>query len=223
MTIDEVTVSSHGTPGGLANYSIGQTVHGAALFIDVRKSSQIVDFVERHHGPGAATSLFMNFLVGVMSTIDGPAVYESGPSGDAVLALFVGETCASDAIDAALRAIEYLSTDFLKANRHHLTCLGNCGVRECPTPSAFRVGAGVDNGAVTSARVHVGKHESVQLVGACISFASKLSGAAPPNTVAVSTGTFHQFPALAKDYRWESREMVVGNNERMVMLVDPSR
>ncbi len=219
MTADGITVDS----SRISDYGIGHTVRGTALFIDVRKSSQIIDFVERHYGPEAATALFMNFLVGVMTTIDGPTVYESGPSGDAVLALFTGTASASDAIDAAGRAIEFLRTEFLADNRHYLTCTGTCDMRECPSPRTFEVGAGVDHGMVTSARIQVGRHDSVQLVGACISFASKLSGAVPPNTIAVSIGTFHRFPTLAKNYVCESHEMTVGNVDRPVVLVDPPR
>lgn len=223
MTAEATTTEPHRMTDEQARYEIGSTVRGAALFVDVRKSSQIIDFVERHHGPEASATLFMSFLVGVMSTIDGPTVYQIGPSGDAVLALFTGRTCASDAIDAAGRAIDFLRGDaFLSANQHYLTCTGSCGMRECPRPPAFQVGAGVDDGAVTPAHIQVCGHDSQQLVGACISFASKLSGATPPNTIAVSAGTFYRTPELAQRYEWESRQITVGNVERLVMLVGPS-
>lgn len=223
MTAEATADPAPPVPGRGADYQILRTVHGAALFVDVRKSSQIIDFVERHFGPEGATALFMNFLAGVMSSIDGPTVWENGPSGDAVLAVFTGEACASDAVDAAGRAIDFVRNDFLRDNGHYLTCTGSCGLRECPGAPAFQAGAGVDDGVVTSARIQVGRHDSVQLVGACINFASKLSGAAPPNTIAVSTGMFHRVPALAENYFWEAREMVVGKIRRRVVLVDPPR
>lgn len=223
MTADATATESYPMTGGQAHYEIGHTLRGAALFIDVRQSSQITNFVEEHYGPEAATALFMNFLVGVMSAVDSPNVYECGPSGDAVLAVFSGDTCVSDAIDAGGRAIRFMRTDFLRDNRHYLTCVGTCGKRDCRIPPTFQVGAGVDHGVVTPARIHVGKHDSTQLVGACISFASKLSGAAPPNTIAVGTSTFHVEPLLETRCVWKQREMTVGNFNRLVVLVDPPK
>lgn len=206
---------------GGPQFTLGRTTHGTTLFIDVRKSSQITNFVEEHYGPEAATALFMKFLIGVMSIINGPNIYECGPSGDAVLAVFTGDTSVSDAIDAAGSAINFVRTDFVRDNRNYLACMGTCGKRDCVLPPPFQVGAGVDRGVVTPARIQVGTHDSTQLVGACISFASKLSGAAPPNTTAVSTSTFHFDPLLETRCTWSHREMIVGNIKRQVVLVDP--
>lgn len=222
MTADASATESYRVTDPRAHYEIGETVRGAALFIDVRQSSQITNFVEEHYGPEAATALFMNFLVGVMSVVDGPDVYECGPSGDAVLAVFSGRTCVSDAIDAAGRAIAFMRTEFLRDNKDYLNCLGICGKRDCRIPPTFQVGVGIDHGVVTPARIHVGKHDSTQLVGACISFASKLSGAAPPNTIAISPSTFHLDPLLETRYAWKHRVMTVGNFNRPVVLVDPT-
>lgn len=221
MTAETTATELYRMAGRQARFTIGQSRHGAALFIDVRKSSQITNFVEEHYGPEAATALFMNFLIGVMSTIDSPSIYECGPSGDAVLAVFTGDTCVSDAISAAGRAVNFMRTEFQRDNKNYLTCLGTCGKRDCVIPPPFQVGAGVDHGVVTTARIHVGTHDSTQLVGACISFASKLSGAAPPNTIAVSTSTFHFEPLLETRCVWNHRELIVGNIKRQVVLVDP--
>lgn len=205
----------------LFDYETGRTLRGSALFIDVRKSSRIIDFVERHHGAKAATALFMNFLVGAMEIIDGPTVYECSPSGDAVLALFVGDDRKSDAIDAARRVLAFVRNEFLRENRKYLTCRGECGLRQCPAFLPFQVGAGIDDGDVTAAMVYAGKHSSRQLVGGCVSFASKLSGAAPPDSIVVSTGMFHREPLLADRYPWKNHAAVVGNVDSRIVLIDP--
>src|SRR5262245_51200270 len=114
------------------SYRLGETVRASALFVDVRRSSKIIDFVEKHHGAQDATALFMEFLVGAMALVDGPTVYECSPSGDAVLAVFTGEDRKSDAIEAARRVLTFVCTDFNRDNRKYLTCMGECGDRECP-------------------------------------------------------------------------------------------
>ena len=201
-------------------YQVGATITGSALFIDVRKSSRIIDFVERHHGPEAATHLFMNFLVGVMAVVDGPAVDECSPSGDAVLALFTGAARKSEAIDAAHRALAFVRFEFARENKKYLTCTGQCERRDCPVVE-FQVGIGLDDGEVTDAVVAAGRHRSRQLVGACISFASKLSGAAPPDSIVVSTSMSHREHALADKYRWKHDHVLVGTKATRVVLIPP--
>jgi class 3 adenylate cyclase len=201
------------------HFEVGPAFVGTTLFIDVRKSTKIVDFVEQHHGPQAAATLFMRFLVGTMAAVDGPTVYRSGPSGDAVLTIFNGDTRKSDAIDAARRALAFVRYDFMKENRQYLTCTGQCGQRECPVVE-FHVGAGLDDGQMTVSRLSVGQHESRELVGGCVSFAAKLSGAAPLDGIVVSAVMAHDEPELVGKYRgmWSSVE--VGNTCSTVVLID---
>jgi class 3 adenylate cyclase len=77
--------------------------------------------------------------------------------------------------------------DFMRDNRRYLTCTGQCGQRECPVVE-FHVGAGLDDGPVTAAQISIGSH-SRQLVGGCVGFASKLSGAAPLDSIVVSAAS----------------------------------
>src|SRR6266496_6073341 len=103
MTIQEVRPTRHPTAELDTALLALRTVEGTALFIDARASSQIVYFVETHHGSQAAAQVFTGFLAGCMHRITGSSVRECRPSGDAVLAIFTGPARVRDALDAAWR------------------------------------------------------------------------------------------------------------------------
>jgi len=64
MTIQEVRPIRHPTAELDTALLALRTVEGTALFIDARASSQIVYFVETHHGSQAAAQVFTGFLAG---------------------------------------------------------------------------------------------------------------------------------------------------------------
>src|SRR5437016_3002192 len=78
---------------------------GAALFIDVRRSSEIVRHIERHHGSGNAADFFMRYLTGCMQAVTSQTEARCQPSGDAVLAVIEGPDRVTRAIKAAAAAI----------------------------------------------------------------------------------------------------------------------
>jgi hypothetical protein len=193
-------------PGLLAD--VGEEhvlVDGTALFVDVRRSSVVVEFVERHHGFRAAAVLFQDFLRGAMARIDRPSVVECQPSGDAVLALFAGPTRTADAVRAARDVVSFVRDDLGRRHAALLRCdaPAACGRRECDALE-FDVGIGVDDGRVSVVPVRVGTWSSAELVGTCVSYASKLSGVGPAGHVAmverVHSGLAESHPAAER--RW---------------------
>jgi class 3 adenylate cyclase len=206
-----------------AGYEVLRRVEGAALFLDVRGSSRIVDFIERHHGPDEATALFMRFLSGCLERIDGPSVDWCAPSGDAVLATFTGPRRIRDAVDAAWRAVRFVQVDFTPRNQPYLSCDGDCDARRCPGRLRFDVGAGIDDGIITVTRLPGAWGHREELVGSCVSIASKLSGRVrPPNSIGVIERAY-QRGQLSSDAKhlWRTRISRIGGRYRRIMLTGP--
>jgi class 3 adenylate cyclase len=193
------------------------------MFVDVRRSSQIVQFVERHHSPEASAELFMKFLVGAMRAVDGLTTTWCEPSGDAVLAVFVGPTSTVDAVNAAARVISFVRGDFIRDNHRYLTCDRRCGVPGCLGSPPFTVRAGIDIGPITVAAIDVGDHQGKELVGACVSIASKLSGAVrSDDVIGVSKAAFEPQRAMLTDgRRWRTRTVRTGGRRLGVVITNP--
>jgi class 3 adenylate cyclase len=216
-------VPEHLTTQSDSGYRIIRSFAGTALFVDVRKSSQIVQFVELHQSPQASAELFMDFLIGAMRAVDGPTVAWCVPSGDAVLAIFTGHTSTLDAVNAATRVISFVQGEFARDNHRYLTCDGRCGQLDCPGSLRLTVGAGIDVGSITVAAVDTGRHRGNELVGACISMACKLSGAVDSqNIIGISTTAFGRERDLLTDGRpWRTRTVRVGGRWQSVVITKP--
>jgi class 3 adenylate cyclase len=206
---------------------ITRTVECAVLFIDVRKSSEIVRFVERHHGSTAAAELFTGFLAGSMQHVARSSTQECRPSGDAVLATFIGRRRVQDSVQAALDAIRFVHDEINVTYRRHLTCPGGCGDPGCPGALRFDVGAGIDDGVITVSSLPGQGLPQEQLTGSCVSLAAKLSDAArPPDYIAMAAHVYQrERPPCTSSYEWRQQVAVVASEQRIVMLarrVNPS-
>jgi class 3 adenylate cyclase len=202
-------------------HEVAETVEGTALLVDVRRSSQIIEFVQSHHGADDAAKLVMRFLGGVMEVVERYGAYECAPSGDAVLALFTGEKRKSDAIDAACAAMSFVRHDFSVLNQEYLTCRGQCGDQNCVGSLPFEVGAGIDDGQITVMRLVTPCHASRQLVGVPINSAAKLSGAEPPGSIMADVDMFLWDEQLRASYRWRLDKVTVRGLEREAVLIEP--
>lgn len=197
-----------------------RTVQCAALFVDVRSSSQIVLFVERHHGPEAVAELFNGFLVGCMRHVRRPSIRECRPSGDAVLATFTGRRRVTDSVNAAFDAIRFVHDEVNVMYRELLTCPGECGNMGCPGTMRLDVGAGIDDGVITVSNLPGQGLPHEELAGRCVSFASKLSDAArDPYYIAISSRVYQQErPLCAGSYEWRQQTATIGAEERTIVL-----
>jgi class 3 adenylate cyclase len=206
-------------------YAVLHSLEGAALFIDVRRSSQIVTFVERHLGIDQAASLFMRFLTGTMEAINGPTMTTCRPNGDAVLATFTGKARVCDAVDAAARAINFVHKEFNADNQRLLSCNGGCGFYRCPGLLRFDVGAGIDAGFIAVSQMSSPSWHHEELVSSCINVSSKLSGrVSSPLSVAITLDAYRQAaPGQLSNYQWHQRIMKIAGQYRRVQLTDPRR
>jgi class 3 adenylate cyclase len=220
-----VQVRDPGQRGLSSDYEVLHSLEGASLFIDVRRSSQIVTFVERHLGIDQAASLFMRFLTGTMQAISGPTVTALRPNGDAVLATFTGTTRVCDAVDAAARAVNFVHQEFNADNRQFLTCDRGCGLYRCPGKLRFDVGAGIDAGFIAVSQMSSPSWHHEELVSSCINVSSKLSGrVCSPLPVAITLDAYRQAaPGQLGDYQWHHRIMKIAGQYRRVLLTDPRR
>jgi class 3 adenylate cyclase len=209
--------------------------YGTALFVDVRRSSQIVQHIERHNGldgPGLAAELFMQYLAGCMAAITDKTDAKCQPSGDAVLAVFEGRNRLSEAIESATAAIRFVEDTFEPRNGELLSCNGNCRSRHghgkgrrhgCDT-KRFQVGVGIDVGYITESSLSSNYGASQELVGSCVSLAAKLSGwARSSNAIALRRRTYRnaRHNRQLTLYRWRRHRMKVGGRKMKIIVTHP--
>jgi hypothetical protein len=211
--------------------------HGTALFIDVRRSSQIVRHIERHHGSGSAAQFFMRYLTGCMEAVNRETDAKCQPSGDAVLAIIEGQDRISRAIKAATAAIRFVESTFEPKSQELLSCNGRCrhgyhrnGYRESHQPACrtmrFEVGVGVYDGVITESNLTSNYGDSQELVGSCVSLAAKLSGYRQrTNAIVLTRRTFCKATNRdeLRDYRWHYRLMKAGGRYRRIMIACPPK
>jgi hypothetical protein len=204
---------------------------GAALFIDVRRSSQIVRHIERHHGSGNAAEFFMRYLTGCMEAVTSQTEAKCQPSGDAVLAIIEGPDRVSRAVKAAVAAIKFVESTFGQENQELLACNGRCrhgfhrSRRHVCRKMRFEVGVGIDDGVITESSLSSNYGDSQELVGSCVSVAAKLSGCTQQaNAVALTRQTYRNFDRDELHvYRWHRRIKKFGGRRRRIMIAHPSK
>jgi len=148
-----------------------------ALFADMRGSTGIVEFVERHHGLDAAAELFQTFLsqcVRLVEDIDGAEVHLRG---DGVLILFSGADRVQDAVEYTRRLRRMVDDPPPELIRHLSCSCTACPVCGEQTPLSLEIRCGIDAGPVARFKVQTLRDTVEELVGSCISVAAKLSGA----------------------------------------------
>lgn len=148
-----------------------------ALFADMRGSTGIVEFVERHHGLNAAAELFQVFLsqcVRLVEDINGAEVHLRG---DGVLILFSGADRVQDAVEYTRRLRRMVDDPPPELIRHLSCSCTACPVCGEETSLALEVRCGIDAGPVARFKVQTLRDTVEELVGSCISVAAKLSGA----------------------------------------------
>jgi class 3 adenylate cyclase len=203
---------------------------GTALFIDVRRSSEIVRHIERHHGAGSAAVFFMRYLTGCMEAVTSQTEAKCQPSGDAVLAIIEGQDRVSRAMKAAAAAIRFVESTFEPENRDLLSCNGRCrrGFHSSHRHSChtmhFEVGIGVDDGIITESSLSSNYGDSQELVGSCVSLAAKLSDyRKAANAVALTSQTYRNVnrDQLLFDRR-HRHIMKLGGQYRIIRVAHPS-
>ncbi len=209
---------------------------GTALFIDVRRSSEIVRHIEQHHGAERAADFFMRYLSGCMLAVTSQIEAKCQPSGDAVLAVIEGPDRVTRAIKAAEAAIQYIESTFEPENQELLSCNGRCRRgfhrtrrHDCQT-MRFQVGAGVDDGIITESSLTSDYGSSQELVGSCVSLAAKLSGCKlsgytqPTNAVVLTRQTYRKANRDdVKAYRWRRSVTKLSGRYRNIMIAHPYR
>lgn len=230
-------ISQHLDENNIFRSGKSRTFYGAALFVDVRRSSQIVQHIERHNGldgPNRATDFFMRYLTGCMAAIASQTNAKCQPSGDAVLAVIEGHDRIRDAIKSATAAIRFAEDIFEPENKGLLSCNGNCrgqhghnrGWRHECDPIHFEVGVGIDVGYITESPLSSNYGDSQELVGSCVSCAAKLSGwAHPPNAIALTRRTYRtaKLDQLTA-YHWRHRRTKLrGRDMKKIVVAHPSR
>jgi len=196
-----------------------------ALFVDVRASSKIVRYVENHHGPDAAADVFTSYLTGCIQAITSVSDAECQPSGDAVLAIISGQEDKRilQAVEAAEAAIRFITETFEPKNKHLLAHRKDCKLW-CPGPTRFEVVAGIDDGAITRSDVSSSSGDTTEFVGACVSFAAKLSDRVrPANAIGITADAFERGDIKqSTGYRWRSRLVKLGGKSRHMLVAVPS-
>jgi class 3 adenylate cyclase len=200
-------------------------MHVAVLFVDVRASSQIVRYVEKHHSPEIAAELFTSYLMGCMQAIIDASGAECQPSGDAVLAIVPGEEQERvlRAVEAAAAAIRFITKTFEPQNRHLLERRKGRKLW-CPGPMRFKVAAGIDDGIITKSNVSSSNGDSTELVGGCVSIAAKLSDRVrPANAIGITSDAYYRGRLeRSSKYKWRNRIARLGGKFRHVFIAVPS-
>jgi class 3 adenylate cyclase len=220
-----VCLPSVESPGESGSALPRQHVNAAILFVDVRASSQIVRYVERHHSPEVAAELFTSYLTGCMQVIIDASGAECQPSGDAVLAVISGEEREriARAVEAAEAAIRFITKTFEPRNRSLLARKKGCKLWR-PGLMRFEVVAGIDDGIITKSNVSSSMGDSTELVGGCVSIAAKLSDrVGPANAIGITADAYYRgnLEGLAK-YKWRNRITKLGGKFRHVLITVPS-
>lgn len=205
-------------------YGAPRLFEGSVVFVDVRRSSEIVSHVEKSFGLECAAEFFMRYLAGCMTAITSVTPAHCQPSGDAVLAVIEGPDRVRRAVDAASAAIRFVSDKFERENRNLLSSGPDPG-RWRHHKLRFEVGAGIADGIITESILSTGQGESPELVGSCVSLAAKLSGwAQPPNSVAITYDAFRDSKlGDTPIYRWTHRVMKLGGRHRHIVVTRPPR
>lgn len=204
---------------------------GTALFIDVRRSSEIVRYIERHHGSEVAADFFMQYLTGCMEAVTSQTEAKCQPSGDAVLAVIEGQDRIFRAMKAAAAAIRFVEHTFEPESREFLSCNGRCrhGFHRnrrhgCQT-MRFEVGIGIDDGEITESSLSSNYGDSRELVGSCVSLAAKLSDCKKAtNAIALTSQTYRD--ANRDELLVQRRHrhiMKLGGRRRIIRVVHPVR
>lgn len=199
----------------------------SVLFVDVRRSTELLSHLEMHFGPLRAGDFFNRFLSGCMEAIVGVTPAQCERSGDGVLTTIEGPDRMRRAVDAASAAIRFARDVFDPENSELLAGVPRRGPWRAPRRHKvrFAVGAGIDQGVITESLASSSRGKAPELMASYINVAVKLSGwARPSNSIAITYQAFRDAKLDGTSaYRWKHRIMKLGGRYRHIVITRPPR
>lgn len=216
-----VAASSARLPHDEAAFEHVRGFDGAVLFVDARRSLEILDYVREHAGRAAASDLFMRFLANTAQVMTATSGARCLPRGDAVLATVDGPQSTWRALQAALAAMEYVTYRFEPEYRKRFSCDTSCENPGCTGAPTFEVRAGIAVDYIDEYRLSAADGEPSELQASAVSVAAKLTKRVrPPYSIAITRDAYDQLdPDQAARFDWSNRNVKLGNRYRAVLVM----
>lgn len=155
-------------------------LEAVTLFIDVRQSSDITNAFRRQ----TAAKMMKAYFSGAVKIINAQNGYVRSFNGDGMLAIFMGDARADNAVRAAMKLRWFvnniLEVKFRKYFANNTTALGGA--------LNFSIGCGIDEGTIYAVRVGIKGTNDVAWVGRCTNTSAKLS--AVTDAVAITRSVY---------------------------------
>jgi len=178
-------------------------ITAAALFIDLRQSSDITNAFRRQ----TAAKMLKSYFDGCVRLVNHNSGFVRSFNGDGLLALFVGDQRSDNAVKAAMQT-KWFVQEILwpKFNGYFAANQAARGAR-----LSFSFGAGIDEGDIYAVRVGIRGTNDVAWVGRCTNTAAKLSNVLHhPRNIGVTRRVYDQLSSsrrLSKGVNmWSSNE-----------------
>jgi hypothetical protein len=193
---------------------------GAALYVDVRRSLEILDYVREHFGAPDSDDLFRRYQTDTIHVIKEASGARCLRRGDAVLATVEGPDSAWRAVEAARAAIELITRKFEPEYLARFSCEGSCGIPGCAGSPRFEVCAGIDVGPIGEYRQRIISGEAGDVQGSAVSLAAKLTKRVLlPYSMAITRSAFSRLPtAQSAQFEWSHRNVKIGNRFRAILV-----
>jgi hypothetical protein len=193
---------------------------GAALYVDVRRSLEILDYVREHFTAADSDDLFRRYQTDTIHVIKDLSDARCLRRGDAVLATVEGPDSAWRAVQAARAAIEFITRKFEPEYLTRFSCEGDCDIPGCPGSPRFEVCAGIDVGPIGEYRQQFAGGETGDVQGSAVSLAAKLTKRVLlPYSIAITRPAFSQLPtAQSEQFEWSRRNVKIGNRFRAILV-----
>jgi len=203
--------------------SLPGAYQGVALYVDIRKSTEIGRHITRRFGATRRAELFRDFLQTCMETI----VRESGAtcdySGDAVRATLTGPDSAGRALAAARAVIRYASEIFEPACKQYLTGRKRGWLWGRRDYLPFQVSAGIDSGEIVPTLMATSNGCTTELQATPVDVAAKICGIVKPGSIGITMDTYRKLrPALLESDRRHRRSVRIGGELTPILTVRPS-
>lgn len=159
-------------------------LEATTLFIDVRQSSDITNTFRRQ----TAAKMMKAYFDGAVRIINKNDGAVRSFNGDGMLAIFVGDKQADQAVKSAMQVKWFvqkvLEPEFRGYFESNQKAVGQA--------LDFSVGAGIDNGTIFAVRVGIKGTNDVAWVGRCTNTSAKLANVTKaPKSIAISGKTYN--------------------------------